>query len=79
MMSTWTGPPAMKSLFTRMFCCKSCPNIVKTNTFISFQSYFLQKVFNVDHETVCLLNILSVMGYVLHTVEVFTSSQNLNL
>jgi transcription initiation factor TFIID subunit 2 len=54
----------MKSLFTRMFCCKSCPNIVKTNTFISFQSYFLQKVFqlshvtliNVDHETksVCL-------------------------
>uniref|UniRef100_A0AAZ3RI54 Transcription initiation factor TFIID subunit 2 n=1 Tax=Oncorhynchus tshawytscha TaxID=74940 RepID=A0AAZ3RI54_ONCTS len=43
MMSTWTGPPAMKSLFTRMFCCKSCPNIVKTNTFISFQSYFLQK------------------------------------
>lgn len=43
MMSTWTGPPAMKSLFTRMFCCKSCPNIVKTNSFINFQSYFLQK------------------------------------
>uniref|UniRef100_A0A673FT94 Transcription initiation factor TFIID subunit 2-like n=1 Tax=Sinocyclocheilus rhinocerous TaxID=307959 RepID=A0A673FT94_9TELE len=31
------------SLFTRMFCCKSCPNIVKTNNFINFQSYFLQK------------------------------------
>uniref|UniRef100_A0A8B9HQ24 Transcription initiation factor TFIID 150 kDa subunit n=1 Tax=Astyanax mexicanus TaxID=7994 RepID=A0A8B9HQ24_ASTMX len=43
MMSTWTGPPAMKSLFTRMFCCKSCPNIVKTNNFMNFQSYFLQK------------------------------------
>lgn len=27
-----------------MFCCKSCPNIVKTNNFINFQSYFLQKV-----------------------------------
>ncbi|MEQ2168161.1 hypothetical protein GOODEAATRI_011550 [Goodea atripinnis] len=44
MMSTWQGPPAMKSLFTRMFCCKSCPNIVRTNNFINFQSYFLQKV-----------------------------------
>ncbi|KAL0598681.1 Transcription initiation factor TFIID subunit 2 [Plecturocebus cupreus] len=44
MVSTWTGPPAMKSLFTRMFCCKSCPNIVKTNNFMSFQSYFLQKM-----------------------------------
>ncbi|KAM4864852.1 LOW QUALITY PROTEIN: transcription initiation factor TFIID subunit 2-like, partial [Thomomys bottae] len=43
MVSTWKGPPAMKSLFTRMFCCKTCPNIVKTNNFISFQSYFLQK------------------------------------
>lgn len=44
MVSTWTGPPAMKSLFTRMFCCKTCPNIVKTNNFMNFQSYFLQKV-----------------------------------
>jgi len=44
MMSTWNGPPAMKSIFTRMFCCKSCPNIVKTNNFINFQTYFLQKV-----------------------------------
>lgn len=67
MMSTWQGPPAMKSLFTRMFCCKSCPNIVKTNNFINFQSYFLQKVRTqqnsqffelmfpqVDHEFLCL-------------------------
>ncbi|XP_054946999.1 transcription initiation factor TFIID subunit 2 isoform X9 [Physeter macrocephalus] len=46
MVSTWTGPPAMKSLFTRMFCCKTCPNIVKTNNFMSFQSYFLQKAEN---------------------------------
>lgn len=53
MVSTWQGPPAMKSLFTRMFCCKSCPNIVKTNNFISFQSYFLQKVpaYRVDSPT----------------------------
>ncbi|XP_041045460.1 transcription initiation factor TFIID subunit 2 isoform X5 [Carcharodon carcharias] len=43
MVNTWTGPPAMKSLFTRMFCCKSCSNIVKTNNFMNFQSYFLQK------------------------------------
>lgn len=50
MVSTWQGPPAMKSLFTRMFCCKSCPNIVKTNNFINFQSYFLQKVRHTSKE-----------------------------
>uniref|UniRef100_A0A8C2UU57 Transcription initiation factor TFIID subunit 2 n=1 Tax=Chinchilla lanigera TaxID=34839 RepID=A0A8C2UU57_CHILA len=43
MVSTWTGPPAMKSQFTRMFCCKTCPNMVKTNNFMNFQAYFLQK------------------------------------
>uniref|UniRef100_A0A8C8LXA3 Transcription initiation factor TFIID subunit 2 n=1 Tax=Oncorhynchus tshawytscha TaxID=74940 RepID=A0A8C8LXA3_ONCTS len=65
MMSTWTGPPAMKSLFTRMFCCKSCPNIVKTNTFISFQSYFLQKTMPVamaqlrDIQNLCPKDVLN--------------------
>uniref|UniRef100_UPI00358F3A99 transcription initiation factor TFIID subunit 2 isoform X2 n=1 Tax=Myxine glutinosa TaxID=7769 RepID=UPI00358F3A99 len=43
MVNTWSGPPAMKSLFTRMFCCKSCANIIKTNNFSNFQGYFLQK------------------------------------
>lgn len=43
MVSTWMGPPAVKSLFTIMLCCKTCPNIVKTNNFMNFQSYFLQK------------------------------------
>lgn len=58
MVSTWTGPPAMKSLFTRMFCCKTCPNIVKTNNFMSFQSYFLQKVqftfLQLFYATICI-------------------------
>nr|XP_032810604.1 transcription initiation factor TFIID subunit 2 [Petromyzon marinus] len=43
MVNTWNGPPAMKSIFTRMFCCKTCPNIIKTNNFCNFQSYFLLK------------------------------------
>lgn len=63
MVSTWQGPPAMKSLFTRMFCCKSCPNIVKTNNFINFQSYFLQKVQKTHHT---LLRVTSVKYSYLH-------------
>ncbi|CAH2285827.1 transcription initiation factor TFIID subunit 2 isoform X1 [Pelobates cultripes] len=65
MVSTWTGPPAMKSLFTRMFCCKSCPNIVKTNNFMNFQSYFLQKTMPVamallrDIHNLCPKEVLS--------------------
>ncbi|KAJ0065829.1 hypothetical protein NL108_000053, partial [Boleophthalmus pectinirostris] len=65
MMSTWQGPPAMKSLFTRMFCCKSCPNIVKTNNFINFQSYFLQKTMPVamallrDVQNLCPKDVLN--------------------
>ncbi|KAE8599565.1 hypothetical protein XENTR_v10017233 [Xenopus tropicalis] len=65
MVSTWTGPPAMKSLFTRMFCCKSCPNIVKTNNFLNFQSYFLQKTMPVamallrDVHNLCPKEVLS--------------------
>ncbi|KAJ1193875.1 hypothetical protein NDU88_003171 [Pleurodeles waltl] len=65
MVSTWTGPPAMKSLFTRMFCCKSCPNIVKTNNFMNFQSYFLEKTMPVamallrDVHNLCPKEVLS--------------------
>ncbi|XP_049585994.1 transcription initiation factor TFIID subunit 2 isoform X1 [Syngnathus scovelli] len=65
MVSTWQGPPAMKSLFTRMFCCKSCPNIVKTNNFINFQSYFLQKTMPVamallrDVQNLCPKDVLN--------------------
>ncbi|XP_061737606.1 transcription initiation factor TFIID subunit 2 isoform X2 [Nerophis ophidion] len=65
MVSTWQGPPAMKSLFTRMFCCKSCPNIVKTNNFINFQSYFLQKTMPVamallrDVQNLCPRDVLN--------------------
>ncbi|XP_061529597.1 transcription initiation factor TFIID subunit 2 isoform X1 [Phycodurus eques] len=65
MVSTWQGPPAMKSLFTRMFCCKSCPTIVKTNNFINFQSYFLQKTMPVamallrDVQNLCPKDVLN--------------------
>ena len=43
MLSSWTGPPAMYSLFTRFFCCDTSPPIVRMNNFSNFQQYFLQK------------------------------------
>ena len=40
---TWTGPPAMLSIFRKIFGSHSCPQIIKLNNFSKFQNYFLQK------------------------------------
>ncbi|XP_054152986.1 transcription initiation factor TFIID subunit 2-like [Oppia nitens] len=43
MASTWTGPPAMLTIFRKIFGSHSCPHIIKLNNFSKFQHYFLQK------------------------------------
>ncbi|CAN8006025.1 unnamed protein product, partial [Ixodes pacificus] len=43
MVSTWAGPPAMMTIFKKMFGSHSCPNIIRQNNFSNFQHYFLQK------------------------------------
>lgn len=43
MASTWTGPPAMMTIFKKLFGSYSCLNIIKLNNFSTIQSYFLQK------------------------------------
>ncbi len=43
MVSSWAGPPAMMTLFRKMFGSHSCPDIVRQNNFSNFQHYFLQK------------------------------------
>lgn len=43
MASTWTGPPAMMTIFKKLFGSHSCPNIVKLNNFSNLKHYFLQK------------------------------------
>ncbi|CAM6031463.1 unnamed protein product, partial [Sphagnum compactum] len=43
MAATWTGPPAMLSIFRKLFGSHSCPHIIKLNNFSKFQHYFLQK------------------------------------
>lgn len=43
MANTWTGPPAMMSIFKKLFGSYSCPSIIKLNNFSNFQNYFLQK------------------------------------
>ena len=43
MVVNWAGPPAMISLFRKMYGSHSCPDIVRRNHFNNFQHYFLQK------------------------------------
>lgn len=43
MAASWTGPPAMMTLFRKLFGSFSCPHIIKLNSFNNFQLYFLQK------------------------------------
>lgn len=43
MLATWTGPPAMITIFRKMFGSHSCPDIIRQNNFSDFQHYFLQK------------------------------------
>lgn len=43
MATNWQGPPAMLSMFRKLFGSFSAPHIVRQNNFTNFQHYFLQK------------------------------------
>ena len=43
MVSSWVGPPAMLTVFRKLFGSFSCPHILRQNNFTNFQHYFLQK------------------------------------
>ena len=43
MASTWDGPPAMLTIFKKMFGSFAAGHICKQNDFSSLQGYFLQK------------------------------------
>uniref|UniRef100_T1JF23 Transcription initiation factor TFIID subunit 2 n=1 Tax=Strigamia maritima TaxID=126957 RepID=T1JF23_STRMM len=44
MEANWVGPPAMMTIFKKMFGSYTCPSIIKQNNFTNFQHYFLQKI-----------------------------------
>jgi len=44
MVGSWAGPPAMMTIFHKMFGSHSCPAIIQQNNFSNFQHYFIQKV-----------------------------------
>ncbi|XP_077971287.1 transcription initiation factor TFIID subunit 2-like [Styela clava] len=64
MISSWAGPPAMLTLFTRFFFCESTPPIVRMNNFTNLQQYFMQKTLPVamanlrDTNNVCPKEVL---------------------
>lgn len=43
MVQNWAGPPAMMTIFRKLFGSHSCPNIVRQNNFNNLQHYFIQK------------------------------------
>lgn len=43
MAANWTGPPAMLTIFRKLFGSFSCPHIIKLNSFSNFQLYYIQK------------------------------------
>ncbi|KAK6625989.1 Transcription initiation factor TFIID subunit 2 [Polyplax serrata] len=43
MIANWAGPPAMLTIFRKLFGSFSCPHIMKQNNFQNFQHYYLQK------------------------------------
>lgn len=43
MVSNWAGPPAMMTIFRKMFGSYSSPSIIRQNNFTNFQQYFLLK------------------------------------
>ena len=44
MVASWAGPPAMLTIFRKLFGSFSCPHIMRQNNFQNFQHYYLQKV-----------------------------------
>uniref|UniRef100_A0A8D9B9A4 Transcription initiation factor TFIID subunit 2 n=1 Tax=Cacopsylla melanoneura TaxID=428564 RepID=A0A8D9B9A4_9HEMI len=43
MVTTWSGPPAMFTIFRKLFGSFAAPHIIKQNDFTTLQNYFLQK------------------------------------
>ncbi|GFU31093.1 transcription initiation factor TFIID subunit 2 [Nephila pilipes] len=43
MVATWAGPPAMMSIFKKLFGSHSCMHIIRLNNFKNLQHYFLLK------------------------------------
>lgn len=43
MVNSWVGPPAMITIFRKLFGSHSCPNIVRQNNFTKLQHYYLLK------------------------------------
>lgn len=43
MVTNWQGPPAMLTIFRKLFGSFSAPHIIRQNNFTNFQHYFLQK------------------------------------
>lgn len=43
MVATWAGPPAMMTIFRKLFGSHSCLHIIRLNNFKNLQHYFLQK------------------------------------
>ncbi|XP_062579980.1 transcription initiation factor TFIID subunit 2-like [Saccostrea cucullata] len=43
MVGVWAGPPAMMTIFRKMFGSHSCPAIIRQNNFSNLQHYFLLK------------------------------------
>lgn len=43
MVATWAGPPAMMTIFKKLFGSHSCLHIIRLNNFKNLQHYFLQK------------------------------------
>ncbi|XP_076092140.1 transcription initiation factor TFIID subunit 2-like isoform X2 [Mytilus galloprovincialis] len=43
MVTSWAGPPAMMTIFRKIFGSHSCPAIIRQNNFSNFQHYFLLK------------------------------------
>ncbi|XP_074642286.1 transcription initiation factor TFIID subunit 2-like isoform X2 [Tubulanus polymorphus] len=62
---SWSGPPAMMTIFRKMFGSHACPTIVKQNNFTNFQHYFLQKTIPVamamlrDTHNICPIEVLT--------------------
>ncbi|XP_026742462.1 transcription initiation factor TFIID subunit 2-like [Trichoplusia ni] len=48
MISSWAGPPAMLTIFRKMFGSFAAPHIIKQNNFDNLQHYFLQKTIPVS-------------------------------
>ena len=77
MVGVWAGPPAMMTIFRKMFGSHSCPAIIRQNNFSNFQNYFLLKVTNILHYMDLIINTVFVLLRNPSTLpDAFPSSKN---